>query len=197
MDLSKRDTPESYIRMALEEFKRRGLHTILELGCIRVPVAHAAFKCSLSCPTRCDGHSTLLFDSVLQAELISVDISEKACNIARKHLNYTPQKNIICMDAIEYLKKRNHKIDLLYLDAWDANLKDSAEKHLEAYQAAKKNLHDQSIVLIDDTDVRWTDDGFQPAENGIDGKGRLLIPKMEQEGWNIIFTGRQTMLVMG
>jgi len=194
IDMDSRDIPELYIKKAIEEFKNRKGKYILELGCMRSDAFHPPFECHDNCKSRCDGHSTMLFDSVINSEFISVDISKNSCSCALRHIKYHNPDCVKNMDAIEYLKSRNEPIDLLYLDAWDTDLKDSAEKHLEAYKIAKKNLHEKSIVLIDDTDVIWRDNEFHFAESGLSGKGRLVIPEMQNDGWKIDFGGRQTML---
>jgi len=196
-DMNTRDIPESYIRKALEKFKESGGQTIVELGCMRQPMDHAILKCSEKCNSRCDGHSTAIFDSV-GVVFVSVDISEAACKCARAHV-WHPSTTIKCMDAIEYLKKCPIKIDLLYLDAWDVDLDDCAEKHLEAYEVGKHLLHDKSIVLIDDTDVVWFEGEFHPvfSKDAYAGKGELVVPAMIKDGWKVAFTGRQTMLVKG
>ena len=196
-DMNTRDTPQSYIRKALEQFKANGGKTIVELGCMRQPMNHPPLECTDDCGSRCDGHSTAIFDSV-GVILNSADISQAACDCAKLH-TFSPRTTIWCMDAIKYLKTSPAKIDLLYLDAWDVDLDDCAEKHLEAYEAAKEMLHDKSIVLIDDTDVVWDGGEFHPVfgETTHAGKGRLVVPAMIKDGWEVKFTGRQTMLVRG
>jgi hypothetical protein len=84
-------------------------------------------------------------------------------------------------------------IDLLFLDAWDVNLEGSAERHLEAFKAAEQNLHEQSLVLIDDTDVDLVEDILVFAD-GVSGKGKLVIPYAVNRGWKVVFSGRQTLL---
>jgi len=194
-DMSSRDVPEPFIRLALDEFKKRGGKTIVELGCMRQPMVHKPLECTDTCLSRCDGHSTAIFDAVEGAEFHSVDISQKSCDIARAHLKHTPHENIFCMDAIAFLKECLFEIDLLYLDAWDVDLPDSAEKHLEAYLAAQHCIHDNTIILIDDTDVYWDGIEFHPVFSDHGGKGRLVIPHMIEDGWEVKFKGRQTMLV--
>jgi hypothetical protein len=75
-------------------------------------------------------------------------------------------------------------IDFLYLDAWDVvKGTDYAHKHLLAYQAALPRLSATCIVQIDDTDIM----------NG--GKGRLAIPQLIRDGFQLITWGRQAILV--
>ena len=85
-------------------------------------------------------------------------------------------------DGIDFLKNFPKKIDLLYLDAWDVAPGFYAENHLQAYLHAKDKLHEKSLILIDDTDV---DEG---------GKGKWVVPKAIEDGYRVIFNGRQTLL---
>lgn len=70
---------------------------------------------------------------------------------------------------------------MLFLDAWDVvPNSDYAENHLLAYLKAKPKLNKAHIIAIDDTDI------------GDGGKGRLLIPVLKAEGYQILVQGRQT-----
>ena len=74
---------------------------------------------------------------------------------------------------------------MLYLDAWDIESDiDYAENHLLAYLKAKPKLSKTHIIDIDDTDI------------GGGGKGRLLIPVLKAEGYQILVQGRQTISLM-
>jgi len=70
---------------------------------------------------------------------------------------------------------------LLFLDAWDVVPNTSyAENHLLAYLTAKDKLNDRNIIAVDDTDI------------GNGGKGRLLLPVLKADGYDILVSGRQT-----
>ncbi|HON83195.1 MAG TPA: hypothetical protein PLI22_03550 [Caldisericia bacterium] len=69
------------------------------------------------------------------------------------------------------------------------------ENHLEAYQIAKKNLHDKSLILIDDTDVIERNGELFLDNSGISGKGILVIPQAVKDGYKIMFSGRQVLLM--
>jgi len=49
-----------------------------------------------------------------------------------------------------------------------------------AYLTAKDKLNARNIIAVDDTDI------------GNGGKGRLLLPVLKEEGYNILVSGRQT-----
>ena len=98
----------------------------------------------------------------------------------RKYLNL----HVYTADGIWFLNRFEREIDLLYLDAWDVIAGSNyAEKHLEAYRAALPHLARTCVVLIDDTDIL----------NG--GKGRLVIPQMIRDGFDLVTWGRQALLV--
>jgi spermidine synthase len=88
----------------------------------------------------------------------------------------------ITQDAIAFLETFDKKIDLLFLDAWDVEEGTPyAEQHLRAYLTCKKNLSDRCLILIDDTDV------------GGRGKGRVVIPKLIEDGFKCLTEGRQSL----
>ena len=51
------------------------------------------------------------------------------------------------------------------------------------------------LILIDDTDgyVDATGNAYE-SETSMDGKGAVLIPFLLQDGYTLLFTGRQTCL---
>lgn len=174
-----RDNPKKYIDLAIEKFKENNGKIIVEVGSMRAAFDHDVDNGN--CMWCSDGHSTYLWGRT-GAQVFSVDIDPAATKIAKefsKHFNVS----VFTQDAIEFLNSFDGPIDLLYLDAWDAiEGTDYAEKHLEAYFAAKKNLHNKSLILIDDTDI---------LEGG---KGRYVVPQAIADGYKVIFEGRQTFL---
>lgn len=176
-----RHLPKAYIEKALTYFKARNGKTIVEIGAMRFAMNHNLDK-EWGCPYCMDGHSTL-FWARTNAQVFSVDIGEATVNIVKEACKNYKNVNAVKQDGIEFLKNFGQPIDLLFLDAWDAVPgTDYAEKHLEAYEAAKKSLHNNSLILIDDTDVY---EG---------GKGRLVIPAAMKDGYKVVFNGRQTLL---
>ena len=85
------------------------------------------------------------------------------------------------------------KIDLLYLDAWDVTPGEQyAQNHLTAFMVAEPNLNDKHIILIDDTDIAWSDThGFSIDNKALAGKGELLVPVLLERGYKLQWEGRQ------
>jgi len=173
-----RGKPKKYLEATLELFKAIEGETIVEIGCMRSPLTHPLTEMHPLCCN--DGHSTY-FWCTSGAEVVSVDISRAAVKVARKSCKKFKNCKIIRGDGIKFLEKFKKKIDLLFLDAWEAVPDtDYAENHLLAYLKAKPKLNKTHIIAIDDTDI------------GDGGKGRLLIPVLKAEGYQILVQGRQT-----
>ena len=198
-----RDKPKRFLYKTLELFKNNGGKLIVEIGAARYEMEHDTFDLSLkeikeleeknikipeSLKTvhhQNDGQATYFWCKYTDAEIHSCDIDESLSPLYKndKRLEKT---NFVVDDGIHFLEvfSRNKKIDLLFLDAWDVVPGTPyAKKHLEAYLSIKDNLSDKCLILIDDTDVG--------GEYG--GKGKLLIPKLIEDGWKQIFSGRQTL----
>lgn len=176
----KRECPKEYIKKALAVFSAKKGKTIVEIGSMRDPVPHPVDNGF--CKNCIQGHSTMWW-ALTGMDVYSVDINPENTNIVNTICKNFKHVHAITQDGIAFLKEFKQPIDLLFLDAWDADEGTPfAEKHLEAYMAAKPNLHSQSLILIDDTDLKDC------------GKGRLVIPQAIQDGYKVIFTGRQTLL---
>ena len=149
--------------------------------------------------SKSDGASTILFGTWAKSQghdkgikLNSVDISEQNVAICQKTVADEGLDDYVELnvnDSIAYLQSFEQSIDLLYLDSYDYNKKDlnviqaSQEHHLKEIMAAEKNLHDKSIVLIDDCKL--------PGG----GKGRLAIDYLLERGWKILKNQYQVALV--
>lgn len=189
----KREFPKTYIERALEMFRKRNLNSIVEIGCARMPLNHPIDQLNIDCCM--DGHSSIFWARETD-NFITIDINPTNMDNAKLECLKATGKKItgFAMDGIEFLQKHNQKIDLLFLDAWDMDMPESAQRHLEAFQAAEDKLHDQSLILIDDTDCILKDNHLHFSGDGISGKGRLVIPYAVSKGWKVIFYGRQTLL---
>jgi tRNA G46 methylase TrmB len=100
-------------------------------------------------------------------------------------------KNIYCIqgDGIKILESFNETIDLLYLDFWvpDEDKQFHGEARAEAYKkafwAAKDKMSERAMILIDDTDH------IHPW------KHTYIIPDARKNGYRVVYTGRQTLLM--
>lgn len=174
---AERGKPKKYLEAAIDLFGAIDGKTIVEIGCMRQPMNHPVSEIRKCCN---DGHSTY-FWCATGARVFSVDIDYKAVRIARKSIRPFKNGKVVWGDGLKFLKKFQSKIDLLFLDAWDVVPGCLyAENHLLAYLAAKDKLSETNLIVIDDTDI------------GAGGKGRLLLPVLQVEGYDILVRGRQT-----
>lgn len=125
--------------------------------------------------TGCAAHgtkSTLLWDRLVNyfdGEVNSVDLNLQSVNTTKQAVSN--KTTVHHSDSVIYLKNYNKPVDLLYLDSFDCDFsKDngSADHHLQEFISIEKNLHDGSIVLIDDTPINkfWLDNAL--CRNDID-----------------------------
>jgi hypothetical protein len=193
-----RDYPRPYLLKALQLFRGRGLTSIVEIGCMRMPMNHPIDELHIECCM--DSHSSMYWAAETR-DVDIVDVDPAALDIARREIDRvlgpSSGARFASMDGILFLQARARPIDLLFLDAWDADLPESASKHLEAFVAAEKHLHERSLVLVDDTDCERIDGVLHLSNDGRKGKGALVIPYAESRGWRVAFSGRQTLLERG
>jgi len=139
------------------------------------------------------GCSTTLFGAFCKhygKRLITVDnnprhleISKECTKEFKDHISY------VLMDSVEFLSRFTEPIDLLYLDSLDCPLPPAAATKAQQHnprelKAAYKNLHEGSIVLIDDNNVA----------NG--GKSRLSKHfLLKTKEWTCILDAGQTLWV--
>jgi hypothetical protein len=171
-----RDKPKDYLLACIELCKLIHAGTIVEIGSMRQEMPHPI---ELFNPYCCnDGHSTAFWSWFLgeNTSIYSVDINP--------HSHFVGQLRgveFVNADGIEFCSQFCGKIDLLFLDAWDAvEGTPYAEKHLECFEAARPKLAEKHVICIDDIDV------------GNGGKGRLIVPKLiEEYGYFVVANGRQ------
>jgi len=147
-------------------FRNRKLKRVVEIGSIR------------SNNVEGDGHAVMALAEHAES-FITVDISPEATAIARELTSHWPHVQAVTMDGVEFLTLHNEPIDLLYLDGPDPS-PTSHQFHLAAYQAAKRNLTVNSLILIDD------------CREG--GKGELVIPAAMQDGYKMLVSGYMVLL---
>jgi hypothetical protein len=204
-----RAKPQPYLFTTLDLLASLGGSTIVEIGMLRqamTPRCIARFPPpatpratpspeieadSFSAPACCnDGHSTYYWARSGLA-VHSVDVDERCrAEVVRSYANlgepmpsnlelHAPQ------DGIRFLAAFDGTIDLLYLDGWDKGTPGYAERHLEAFEAARPRLAPLHLVSIDDTD-------FDTAEGG---KDSLLTPRLLDAGYVPLVRGRQTVFL--
>ena len=98
--------------------------------------------------------STLIFSDYaryVNGNLTSCDINEKNVKNAKKFSKENKEFiNFVVDDSINFLSNFNKKIDFLYLDSLDGQFEGASKHQLDEIKMAKKYLHDQSLVLLDD-----------------------------------------------
>jgi hypothetical protein len=180
-----RDKPYTYLKKALSLFNSFNGQVVVELGSMRSLLTHNIDDFSHDCCY--DGHSSIIL-ALESPEFYTVDINPENTAITAKifeEFKISNRARAIQGDGIEFLKNFDKKIDFLYLDAWDVDHQDTAEKHYEAFKACESKLSHNNIILIDDTDIN-------SATGQKGGKGALLIPYLLEQNYNMLFSGRQT-----
>ncbi len=168
----------------MELMKKTQAKTIVETGTSREGLRGA----------KSNGAATIVFGKWAKennAFVHSVDISEESVKNAQAEVDRQNLQEFIQIyhsDSLAFLEDFDQKIDVLYLDSYDYSSdpevqKKSQQHHLEEFKRVEDQLHDQSIVLIDDCDL----------PNG--GKGKLVIAYMQDRGWKILVESYQVLLV--
>lgn len=195
VDMENRERPKPYIERAIKLLEATTQSPmILELGCCRQMFSHDVDNDF--CPACCDGHSTYLWARTGWI-VHSVDNNQNHIDTAKELCKGFLNVSIINMDAIVFARKIPIKqYDLIFLDAWDVDLPECAEKHLEFYSTVKDRINTKTIILIDDTDLYYDHENkeYFPDPECLSGKGKLLIPELLKDGYEILFKGRQTLL---
>lgn len=179
--VQRRAKPLPYLAAGTHLLELIGAKTIVEIGAMRAPMLHGVYEFSPSCCN--DGHSTAIW-AYTGLEVHSVDINPVCRDVASTLLENNPNLHCYTEDGIAFLDRFTQQIDLLYLDAWDVHMgHDYAERHLAAYLAGYDKLAPTCIVQIDDTDIYFG------------GKGELVVPRLIRDGFELLITGRQTILI--
>lgn len=173
-NIAQRSEPFRLIFSLLEQ-KNKSYYKIVETGTIRL------------LGNWNDGQSSILFQEFLKyhtGSLDSVDISAKACDVARNILDKNIS-NVSCNDSLKFLESINNiaEIDLFFLDSYDVNFKkdeDSAEHHLKEFKIIEPNLSKGTIIAIDDNTY---------FNNQRSGKGRKIFEYLSAKNINPIFDG--------
>ena len=152
--LKKYNNPKNFrfnsFEFALLEAQKRNLKTLVETGVARGKQKFFFFsKINWK-----DGMSTMIFSDYaryINGTLTSCDIDKKNINNAKKFTRSNKEFiTFVVDDSINFLNNFNKKIDFLYLDSLDGQFEGASKHQLEEIKIAKKYLHDQSLVLLDD-----------------------------------------------
>lgn len=135
------------------------------------------------------GNSVLVWARKTSAnKIVAIDLDEKQIQSVRQcTINYKNVETYVC-DGAEYLNNFNGYIDLLYLDYWVEDLPGDvpgsgrARSYFDLYNIVKTKMRDNSLILVDDTDH------IHPW------KHTYLIPEARRDGYEVLYTGRQTLL---
>jgi hypothetical protein len=151
---------------------------VVETGCIRAEDDFAGA-----------GFSTYVLGCYLQnrgGRLISVDNNQEHTAFARAWTEcFGDAVEVVQGDSIEWLRSTRERIDVLYLDSLDTQAAGAAEHCLAEIEAAYYRLHSGSLVVLDDTLYRC---------RAYHGKGALAVPWLLNRGWEIVYSGFQTIL---
>ncbi len=123
--------------------------------------------------------------------IIAVDMDPARLQEVADAVGDSPRVELVEADGIAYLEGFNGTVDLLYLDFWVVDepgaLQGTArsEAYRQVYEAAREKLPRKALVLIDDTDH------IHPW------KHTQLVPLARQDGFQVVYEGRQTLLRRG
>jgi len=149
--------------------------TIVETGCIRNTTEESKFG---------DGWSTLNWDYYAKktnSKVYVVDIDQNHLNKSMEIVSPSEFVEYTKDDSINYLQNFNKKIDLLFTDSYDycgdkENIRKCHNHALNEVIAAWDKLKDHCFILIDDVfNDQW------------DGKGKLSIPYLLENGFELVY----------
>jgi len=141
-----------------------------------------------------NGAATIVFGKWAKqndAFLHSVDISEKSVAASQKEVDnqdLNSSVKIHLSDSIAFLENYKEQVDFLYLDSYDYSNDPEVQiksqmHHLKEFKEIEGQLHEKTIVLIDDCDL----------PNG--GKGKLVVEYMLKQDWKVLMNAYQILLV--
>lgn len=119
-------------------------------------------------------------------QLHSADITPAYCEFAREWTRvFGETVTVQQQDSIDFLRSFPEPIDVLYLDSMDTTEPGHADHALREIRAALPKLHEQSIVIFDDTP--WHGGAWV-------GKGARAVPWLIEQGWKIGYASYQVVL---
>ena len=152
--LDKYDNPKNIrlnsFKFSLKEALKRNLKIIVETGVSRGKQKFIFF----SKVNWLDGMSTLIFSEYAKyvgGHLHACDINAKNIKNAKKFTSKFKQHITFYLDdSVSFLRSFEKEIDFLYLDSLDGQYSGSSEHQLNEIKNSLKNLHKNSLVLLDD-----------------------------------------------
>ena len=154
-------------KFALEEAFRRNLKIIVETGVARGKQNFLFF----SKPNWKDGMSTLIFSEYaryVDGHLHACDINAKNIKNAKKFTSEFKQHITFHLDdSVSFLRNFEKEIDFLYLDSLDGQHPGSSEHQLNEIKNSIKNLHQNSLVLLDDKGAKTNFSINYMIDNGL------------------------------
>jgi predicted O-methyltransferase YrrM len=169
----------------LKLLKERNAKVIIETGTSRQGLK----------ATKGDGAATIVFGKWAQqnnAIMYSVDISEDSVKGSQEEVDRQGLSDAVTIhlnDSLKFLNEFKDSVDFLYLDSNDYSRTDkeiqekSQEHHLKEFKIIEDQLHDNSIVLIDDCGL--------PGG----GKGKTVVEYMRKKNWTVLIDAYQVLLV--
>lgn len=167
-------------KLALNLFIQRGGKNILETGTTRQVEDYGA------------GYSTVLFGDLISTyggHVWTIDLSQDNMDVCKLVTEpYKDNISYIVSDSHAYLALHKDPIDLLYLDSYDYPLDGTdptpcQEHQLKEFKLAEPNLHNKTIVLLDDNNF----------DNG--GKTKLTKAYLLEKGWTCLLDLQQSIFI--
>ena len=165
-----------------------------------------------------DGQSTLLFDKYTlsrgeNSKIYTVDINPESTKVCKEVVSKNVEINTD--DSIRYLNnlcniflKNKTKVSMFYLDSFDLDWRypyPSAAHHLKELAAISRLLHEDTLVLVDDSpatgnltqnenkpDEPWKILGSPSPLPTIGGKGFLVHEYASHVGAKLVFSHYQS-----
>ena len=191
------------------------------LDAISTPIIIVETGCLRDSDNFMDGQSTLLFDKYTlsrgeKSKVYTVDINSKCTKVCQQVVSKNVE--ITTDDSVRYLSNLSHKfftnktkVSMFYLDSFDLDWRypyPSAAHHLKELTAISRILHEDTLIVIDDSpanaNIAQTDKTNQSKENDgwkilslpsppptIGGKGCLVHEYASHVGAKLVFSHYQ------
>lgn len=173
-----RKTPEFSLKTCANICRKVGVKVIVEVG--------TGLQGEMS------GNSMKIWTKETNAnDIYAVDLDKKQLDSLKELAGEFPNLTLVHDDAFNFVEQFDKNIDLLYLDYWVPEDNEEffgdarAKSYAMFYKKARNKMNDISLILIDDTDhlPPW--------------KQTYIIPQAKKDGFEVLFTGRQTLLYRG